>query len=173
MKWTIRFQQSSPLPSVTLTLVWVFPFTVVDSALVGAPEENRRTTPHQVRVSASIQLVHAWGFIFSTDAGDSERAVNDRYNLMKVMFEYGKRYVLQKLKDMGKLDTEESLNLTMKNTEVPCLFDPSRIQDPMDAICEVNTDSPSQQSSGVNITVNNGDVNIAGNVVGRDNTTNN
>lgn len=140
MNWTIRFQQPSSLPSNTLAIIWLFPFTVVDSSLIGAPEENYRTSPHQIRVTASIQLVHAWGFIFSTSIEDNEQTERDRYNLMKVMFEYGQRYIIRKLGDTGKLETEEKLALTITNTEAPCPFDPSRIQNPVDVTYEVKSE---------------------------------
>ena len=48
----------------------------------------------------------------------------------KVLFEYGKRYVIRKLQDEGSLALREELVLADANTETLRLFAPARIDDP-------------------------------------------
>ncbi len=172
MKWTITFLRPSQLPSYTPSIVWLFPFTVVDSSLIGAPEENSRTTLHQVRVKVDVILAIAMGFIFTTSSEENEQVKNDRHNLMKVLFEYGKRHVIRKLKETRTLAPKEELVLNTSSIETPSLFDPSRIDEPTGARYEVDTDPPKNQLPGINITASHGDVNIDSDVVGRDKLTN-
>ena len=145
--------------------------SLVASSLIGAPEEIRRTSPHQVRVSVDRILALAMGFYHVTDVQDTEQARSDRNDLMKVLFEYGKRYVIQKLRDTGNLEAHEQLVLDPKATDTPSLFDPARIDDPTGARYEVDTDPPQGQPYAINITANR-DVNIGGDVAGRDKITN-
>jgi hypothetical protein len=56
-----------------------FPFTVVDSALIGAPEQASQTKNHRIIVAISRSRLAGWQL---SDA-----------NVLKVLFEYGKRHV--------------------------------------------------------------------------------
>ena len=53
------------------------------------------------------------------------------------MFEYGKRHIVQKLRD-GALGEDEELDLHTANVELPCPFDPARIENPISAVVELN-----------------------------------
>lgn len=99
-----------------------FPFRIVDTELVGVPEERSKSENASVNVSVSRTLETTW------DLSDN--------NLIKVMFEYGKRHIIQKLKDTTFLPKEE-LFLSTRNAEYPCQFDPERIEEPVNAIVKV------------------------------------
>ncbi len=102
--------------------LYEFPFSVVDSSLAGAPEEETETQQHVVNVKISSTLASCWGL--------------SKQDLVKVLFEYGKRHIDDKLKDGTLRDIEElSLNTVSHPTECP--FNPSRISDPNQAIIDV------------------------------------
>ena len=54
-----------------------------------------------------------------------------------MLFEYGKRHIIQKLKD-DTLSAKEELLLSNSTAEVPCPFDPSRISSPTGTTIEVD-----------------------------------
>ena len=101
-----------------------FPFRLVDDALIGSPEEMNRSSNHLIKVGVSGSLSACW------DLTDDQ--------LLRVMFEYGKRHVIQKVKD-GTLGDEEELELNTYNAECPCPFDPSRLENPINAVVKINT----------------------------------
>lgn len=99
-----------------------FPFRIVDTEYVGAPEEDSKSEYTSFKVVVSGTLETTWDLSSN--------------NLIKVLFEYGKRHVIQKLKDRTFLPNEE-LFLSTGNTEYPCQFDPKRIEEPQNAIIKV------------------------------------
>lgn len=101
---------------------YIYPFSIIDSALIESPEEKSKTDHNKIKVGISRDLQSCWGL-----------KEND---LVKVLFEYGKRYVIQKLKD-GTLSEKEELSLHTGNVEKSCPFDISRILDPYKAKFEV------------------------------------
>ena len=101
---------------------YLFEFTVVDSSLVGEPEERSKTLYGKLFVGITIELNINW-------------RLND-HELLKVLFEYGKRHVIQKIKD-GTLSEKEELLLTTSNSPENCPFDPSRIKNPSGAKFEI------------------------------------
>lgn len=90
-----------------------FQFKVVDSSLLGAPEEKSETRDYFIRVGITETLADSWR-LSDTD-------------LVKVLFEYGKRHVIQKIKD-GTLAEREELWLSTTSHPAICPFDPSRIE---------------------------------------------
>ena len=102
----------------------VFPFRLVDSELIGKPEEKSKSTYHQISVVVSGSLVACWNLT------DDQR--------LRVMYEYAKRHVLEKIRE-GTLSEFEEIDLHTRNVELPCPFDPDRIENPMDAIVSVET----------------------------------
>jgi hypothetical protein len=137
MEKTLTFQRPSFLQSQKIAIECVFPFSLVDSSLIGMPEEKSRTSQHQVKVTASFSLIAAWGFPITAD----QQTKHNTSNLQIVLFEYGKRYVVQKLKTSNNLALEEELDLNASKAELPCPFDPSLIQDPDGAIIKVAVDT--------------------------------
>jgi hypothetical protein len=102
-----------------------FPFRLVDSDLIGKPEEESKSTYHQISVVVTGSLVSSWNF---TDD-----------QLLRVMYEYGKRHVVEKIRE-GTLSEFEEIDLHTRNVELPCPFDPDRIENPIDSVVKVETD---------------------------------
>ncbi len=94
-----------------------FPYTMVDTALVGSPEERSETKCNRIKVSISGTLETMW---FGRD---------ENLDITKVLFEYGKRHIIQKLKD-GTLLEKEELWLTTATHPKSCPFNSDRIPDP-------------------------------------------
>jgi hypothetical protein len=142
MEKTLTFQEPRQLQSRRLAVEFIFPFSMVDSSLVGKPEEKSLTSQHQIKVTASLQLTASWGF--PTTAGQHTQYNID--DLPKVLYEYGKRYVVEKLETVHNLATEEELNLDETKVESGCAFEPSVIENPSGAIIKVNLNTSGVQS---------------------------
>jgi hypothetical protein len=123
MKKKIEFKSPIPLGRTRDASDYLFPYDLVDSTFVGMPEEQNRTLHFDIKVGGTRSLVACWGL--------------NETDLIKVLFEYGKRHIIQKLKD-GTLSDEEELLLSTSTAEVPCPFDPTRIPSPTGTTIEVD-----------------------------------
>lgn len=122
MKKKIEFKTPIALGRTRDASDYLFPYDLVDSTFVGVPEEQK-TLDFDIKVGATRSLVDCWGL--------------DNDDLIKVLFEYGKRHIIQKLKDYT-LSAKEELLLSTSTAEVPCPFDPSRIPSPTGTTIEVD-----------------------------------
>lgn len=122
MNKTLFFEATERVISGRDVTELIFPFRLVDTELIGRPEEISKSSHHRIAVVVSGTLSACWDF--SDD------------HLHRVMFEYGKRHVIQKIHDGTLRDTEE-LDLHTGNAERPCPFDPTRIENPINAVVEV------------------------------------
>ena len=113
----VRFGTPYLLPKTRDVVEYQFPFTVI-----GAPEEESETKQHSVKVVITGVLDACWGL--------------SRPDLVKVLFEYGKQHIAEKLKD-GTLCDKEELRLSDLNLPGKCPFDPSMISDPSQASIDV------------------------------------
>ena len=131
---TLTFQKPKQLSSYpnSMAIIWLYPFTMVDLSLIGTSAEENQTSAHQVKVTANIQLVTAWGFYYA--GGEDERSKNEDDKVMKILFEYGKKHVIEKLINEGALSKEEEF--TIKNDE-QYPFNASQLKDPINQTCEV------------------------------------
>lgn len=103
-------------------IVYRFPFSVVDSDLIGSPEEAQVTTRHSLTVRASRSRLGAWSL------SDSD--------LQRVLFEIGKRELTERAaRDALKADEIVNVNTVTHCASVP--FDPSRIADPSGQVVRV------------------------------------
>ena len=127
MNKTIFFEPTERIISGRDVTEYVFPFHVVNSDFVGSPEEYNRSTHHSIKVAVTRTLSACWGF-----TTDNE--------LHRVMFEYGKKHVAQKIID-GTLGEFEEIDLHTANAECPCPFDPVRIENPIEAVVTLKSDS--------------------------------
>lgn len=134
MEKTITFTEKEFLPITKDALDVNFHFSVVDSSLVGAPEEKSAQTHHLIKVTITRTLAACWGL----EPEDRD----------KVMFEYGKRHIIEKIKD-GNLGTEEELWLSTSNYPTKCPFDPDKIENPIGARVTVKAHgTPIMQDAG-------------------------
>lgn len=107
-----------------------FHFKMVDSSLVDRPEQESRTSIHDLRVKASVELVTIWRFDTFEAPGRGPR------ELVKVLYKLGKeRYIIHKLKAEGDLPKSGELVLNMKDDAI--CPDPNEIEDPEGATFEV------------------------------------
>lgn len=78
-----------------------FPFTLVDSDLIGAPEEKSSTQDYRVIVSISDSRLRGWGL--------------SKDELPKVLFEYGRRFVEGHIRE-GTLPKQNTLRMRIITT---------------------------------------------------------
>ena len=124
MNKTILFEPTRRVVSGRDVTEYVFPFRLVDTELIGSSDEISRSSRHEITVVVSRTLASCWDF---TDD-----------QLHRVMFEYGKRHIVQKVRD-GTLGESEELVLHTRNVELPCPFDPGRIENPIDAEVQIKS----------------------------------
>lgn len=106
-------------------IVYRFPFTAVDSELIGSPEETRLTTSHRLVVRIVLSRLAGWKL------SDSE--------LQKELFEIGRRVIVKKAKQ-GPLGPEEQVVVNTSTHSSTLPFDPSRIVEPDGAVIIVEKD---------------------------------
>ncbi len=124
MNKTIFFEPTRRVPRRGDYTEFVFPFRLVDTELVGRPDEISRSSHHEITVFVSGSLASCWN-------------LNDDQQ-HRVMFEYGKRHIVQKMRD-GTLGKSEELDLNTLNVELPCPFDPERIENPVNAVVKIES----------------------------------
>ena len=115
---TLIFKDPQELPTRRDATEYRFPFRLVDSQLIGAPEEMARSSQHVLTVGVSGTLEACWKL--------------PKHLLPRVLFEYGRRHLRQKVLD-GALSDSEELLLHTGNAETKCPFDPARIDNPSGA----------------------------------------
>jgi hypothetical protein len=136
MQKTIAFHPPVRIRSdfVTDDTEYGFSFHVVDSDLVGEPEEISSASQHKIKVGIAYEVLINWRL-------DEAR----EQDLVKVLFHYARAYVEGKVKD-GTLREYEELRLSMKeHPERYCPFDISRIPDPAGFSLQVDVDGQSGQ----------------------------
>jgi hypothetical protein len=101
---------------------FLFAFLMLDAGLVGAPEQAQQTTEHRLIVTVANNRLPAWHLT--------------EPELVKVLFEIGRRAVVEKVK-AGSLAREERVMVHTASHPKICPFDPSRIPEPDGAVFEV------------------------------------
>jgi len=93
-------------------------FTLIDESMVNTPEEESETQIIFIDVDISETKAATWNFINDSSYSD---------DLIKVLFEYGKRELIKKIKDnsMGEINTYRIFSNTHK--EKTCPFNPNKI----------------------------------------------
>jgi hypothetical protein len=115
---TLIFEAPEAMPRRRDATEYRFPYRIVDSDLVGRPEEYARSDHRDITVAISGSLLGCWGLPDNI--------------LPKVLFEYGHRHLKQKILD-DTLSSSEELFLHTGNTEKRCPFDAARIEKPAGA----------------------------------------
>ncbi len=93
---------------------YLYGFSLVDISLIGMPEENYYTSQHRIKVSISGRMEAAW-LVQQTNI-----------DFDKICFEYGKRELIQKIKD-GSIQEYQELEITSINYPNICPFQSDRI----------------------------------------------
>jgi hypothetical protein len=89
-------------------------FSLVDTSLIGTPEENFYTTAHRIKVFISGTMEAAWF------------ARQKNINFLKVCYEYAKRELIQKAKD-GSIQDYQELEIISTNYPNECPFQSEQI----------------------------------------------
>jgi hypothetical protein len=95
--------------------LYVFEFALVDSALVGKPEEKFNTTKHKILVYITGRMEGSW------------MHRQPQIDFMKVCYEFAKRELMQKVKD-GTIRKRQELEISSINSSNECPFDSGRIK---------------------------------------------
>lgn len=131
MHKTVVFRTVVPLRADDLTdnTEYGFYFDVIDSSLVGEPEERASAAKHKIKVGITYELLTNWRL---------DNASED--DLVRILFHYARRYVEQKIKDGTLTDYEELLLSTEEHREGDCPLDISRIPDPVGFTADIAVD---------------------------------
>jgi hypothetical protein len=105
---------------------FLYPFSFVDSDLVGTPEEARVTAEHRLIVTAANNRLPAWRL--------------SEPDLVKVLFEIGRR-TLEGVVKNGTLKRTLSVTVSTETHSSVCPFDPSRIKSPQGSVMAVPEES--------------------------------
>jgi hypothetical protein len=128
MQKTIRFSIPKDVTNPGEdAVVYLFPFTLIDSELIGFPEEERATTEHRLIVAASRTRLASWHLPMD--------------DLIKVLFEIGRRKILFKIRAEA-IAREERFTVNTATHPAECPFDPSRIPAPEGASFAVELEQP-------------------------------
>ncbi|MBC8491627.1 MAG: hypothetical protein H8D42_03615 [Candidatus Marinimicrobia bacterium] len=92
-------------------------YSIVDSDLLGKPEEKSETKHYKILVYISRTLESMW------------MHYDENIDMKKVLYEYGKRHIVKKLKE-NTLANVETLWLMTNTHPNQCPFDSSRISEP-------------------------------------------
>ncbi len=114
MKKTLRYIESKRVRSGRDATEYVFYFSLISTDLIGSPEEKSSTQQLRMKVSISGTLESIW--------------LNQDKNLdvEKVLFEYGRRHLLAKIKENTMIEEDEFWLFT--NTEpLECPFESDKI----------------------------------------------
>lgn len=122
MSKRLIFSPPRQIPSKRDAIDFKIIFKSVDAKFIGTPEEEARTQSHVLLIGVTGTLATCW------------RVALEDYP--RVLFEYGKRYLQDKVLD-GVLAEIEELLLSTGDTEYPCPFDPQKIDDPDGYILDI------------------------------------
>jgi hypothetical protein len=127
-KYYIRFLDPYEIPTTRDAFEVSYAYKIVEGEYFNQPEQDFYTNNYSLKVGITGRMDAAW------------RAKDKSFNLMKVLFEFGKRHVIQKLKDKTIQEKEE---LIISSTTHPdnCPFDSSRIDYPNDKWIEIKLEN--------------------------------
>ena len=121
MHYTVTFLEYEVVTEQATQLVLSFPFTIVDSDLIGSPEERSLTQTRKVIVTVSHHKRIIWNRLGLANE-----------DLPKVLFEYAKRYVKQ-IVESDSLPNDYTIPMPMitdNSHPGPCQFEISRLRMP-------------------------------------------
>lgn len=124
----ITFSRPRMLPITRDGVDIVFPFTLIDKEFIGTPEEENKYSERYIKVGISGTLIACWGL--------GRNSNEDIESLAKLLFEYGKRHIIQKIKD-STLSEKEEIDLTTANAPERCPFNPKKTHNPEGAYYDI------------------------------------
>ncbi len=130
MHKTLSFSRPEKTKQGNQGIEYSFPFSVIDSSLIGKSEETAATSHYEVVVPIADVLLLIWRL--------------NEADLERVLFEFGKRHVVELVKTHS-LPAEKAIEmqtLASWNSPNQCPFDPARIEKPDGARVVVELESP-------------------------------
>lgn len=128
MKKTIGFHEAKEVKEGRHAFQVMFYYSIVDSSLIGQPEEESSTQHYRIKTSIS-EILHAmWGA--------SDQKLSDLGNVVKILYEFSKRHIIEKLKENTLMEFEELWLHTASQTKA-CPFNPDRIVENFDEVIEI------------------------------------
>ncbi len=127
-KYYIRFLDLYEVPISRDAFEVSYKYQLVEGVYFQQPEQDHYTKNYRLKVGITGRMDAAW------------RAKDENFNLMKVLFEFGKRHVIQKLKDQTLQENEE---LIISSTTHPdrCPFDSTKLDDPNDLWIQIKLEN--------------------------------
>lgn len=108
--------------------IFRFPVALIDRDDRGSPRQPSKIKSVSVRVEISDSRISPWGL----GAAD----------LVKVAFEIAKEHLIATLNSGSWKDSELQVLVNTDTHESPCPFDPALIQEPADAVVEIEVKHP-------------------------------
>lgn len=127
-KYYIRFLDIHEIPTSRDAFEVSFSYQIVDGEFYGKPEQDFYTKDYYLKIGITGRMDASW------------RAKDKNFDLMKVLFEYGKRHVIQKLKD-DTLQEKEELIISSNTHPDKCPFDSSKLDYPNDKWIEIKLEN--------------------------------
>lgn len=127
-KYYIRFLEPYETPTTRDAFEVSYAYQLIEEKYFNQPEQDFYIRNYRLKVGITGRMDAAW------------RAKDENFNLMKVLFEFGKRHVIQKLKDQTLQENEE---LIISSTTYPdkCPFDSSKLDYPNDKWIEIKLEN--------------------------------
>ncbi len=114
MNKRLKLVEARELPRTRDGSDYLYRFSLVDISLIGMPEENYYTSQHRIKVGISGTMEAVW------------LGRQPNINFSKICYEYGKRELVQKVKD-GIIQEYQELEITSVNYPNQCPFQSERI----------------------------------------------
>ncbi|MCZ6702294.1 MAG: hypothetical protein O6940_04550 [Ignavibacteria bacterium] len=111
----ITLVEAKELPETRDGSDYLYRFSLIDASLIGKPEEYFYTTYHEIKVGISGTMEAAW------------IARQENINFLKVCYEFGKRELVQKVKD-GSIQKYQELEITSVTQPDGCPYQSDRIE---------------------------------------------
>lgn len=118
-KFVINFLQPRELSTLRDAFEVSFPYWIIDEKYIGTPEEKHQKKFYKITVGITGRMDAAW------------RAQDKDFDILKILYEFGKRQIIQKLKD-HTLQSNEELIISSETHPNNCPFDSTKIKGPND-----------------------------------------
>ena len=114
MNKRLKLLEKKELPNIRHGHNYLYKFSLVDISLIGTPEEMDRTSEHKIKVDISDFVEAIW------------KSRQNDIDFFKICFEFGKRELIQKIKD-GSIQKYQELEITIRIIPMNALFNLSEL----------------------------------------------
>ena len=127
-KYYLKFLDPYEIPTSRDAFEISYSYQIVDGEFYEKPEQDFYTKTNYLKIGITGRMDASW------------RAKDENFNLIKVLFEYGKRHIIQKLKD-NTLQEKEDLIISSNTYPDKCPFDSSKLENPNNKWIEVKLEN--------------------------------